>query len=115
FSKPELESCSVPFESVLDEETEVIIGSRRKRGVMHPGLTKEDLKEDLIGLSFSGGGIRSATFNLGVIQAFAKDRLLRHVDYLSTVSGGGYIGSWLSSWAYHRSRSKTPGANHIAQ
>ncbi|MGA2223600.1 MAG: patatin-like phospholipase family protein [Syntrophobacteraceae bacterium] len=115
FSKPELEGSSVPFESVLDEETEVIFGSRRKRGVVHPGLTKEDLKEDLIGLSFSGGGIRSATFNLGVIQAFAKDRLLRHVDYLSTVSGGGYIGSWLSSWAYHRSRSKTPGANHIAQ
>lgn len=49
------------------------------------------------GLGFSGGGIRSATFNLGILQAFAKQGLLRKVDYLSTVSGGGYIGSWLSA------------------
>lgn len=54
--------------------------------------------DQLFGLAFSGGGIRSATFNLGVIQALAELRLLRQVDYLSTVSGGGYIGSWLSSW-----------------
>lgn len=52
----------------------------------------------LAGLAFSGGGIRSATFNLGVIQALAKLGLLKHFDYLSTVSGGGYIGSWLSAW-----------------
>ena len=24
--------------------------------------------------------------------------ILRWVDYLSTVSGGGYIGSWLAAW-----------------
>lgn len=51
----------------------------------------------LAGLSLSGGGIRSATFNLGVLQVFAKRGLLRWFDYLSTVSGGGYIGSALSS------------------
>ncbi len=51
----------------------------------------------LVGLAFSGGGIRSATFNLGVLQAFAELKLLRLFDYLSTVSGGGYIGSWLSA------------------
>jgi hypothetical protein len=73
------------------------------------------MKKDLIGLSLSGGGIRSATFNLGVIQAFAREHLLSHVDYLSTVSGGGYIGSWLSSWVYRRCRSGTFGPNHIAQ
>jgi hypothetical protein len=49
-----------------------------------------------LGLAFSGGGIRSATFNLGVIQALAERGLLRRFDYLSTISGGGYIGSWLS-------------------
>ena len=48
-----------------------------------------------IGLAFSGGGIRSATFNLGVLQGLQDLDLLRHVDYLSTVSGGGFIGSWL--------------------
>lgn len=50
-------------------------------------------------LCLSGGGIRSATFALGVLQALAKLKLLERFDYLSTVSGGGYIGSWLSAWA----------------
>jgi hypothetical protein len=66
-------------------------------------------------LCLSGGGIRSAAFALGVIQAFAVPRparilgsglaqpgpdqsLLSKFHYLSTVSGGGYIGSWLSAW-----------------
>jgi hypothetical protein len=48
-----------------------------------------------LGLAFSGGGIRSATFNLGVLQGLAELGLLPFIDYLSTVSGGGYIGSWL--------------------
>ena len=51
--------------------------------------------DSLCGLAFSGGGIRSATFNLGVLQRLQELDLLRHVDYLSTVSGGGYIGAWL--------------------
>jgi hypothetical protein len=50
---------------------------------------------NLIGLAFSGGGIRSATFNLGILQGLQELDLLRHMDYLSTVSGGGFIGSWL--------------------
>jgi len=48
-----------------------------------------------IGLAISGGGIRSATFGLGVLQALARAGLLRRFDYLSTVSGGGYVGSFL--------------------
>lgn len=47
------------------------------------------------GVALSGGGIRSATFNLGILQGLAERGLLKYVDYLSTVSGGGYIGSWL--------------------
>ncbi|HEU4842811.1 MAG TPA: patatin-like phospholipase family protein [Burkholderiaceae bacterium] len=50
------------------------------------------------GLALSGGGIRSATFGLGVLQALAAREALGHFDYLSTVSGGGYIGAWLSAW-----------------
>ena len=49
-------------------------------------------------IAFSGGGIRSATFNLGILQGLAKKGLLSKFDYLSTVSGGGYIGSWFISW-----------------
>ena len=52
----------------------------------------------LSALCISGGGIRSATFSLGVVQGLAKAGLLSRFDYMSTVSGGGYIGSWLSAW-----------------
>jgi hypothetical protein len=55
-------------------------------------------KMGLVGLAFSGGGIRSATFNLGILQGLGKYRKLHIFDYLSTVSGGGYIGSWLEAW-----------------
>lgn len=58
----------------------------------------EALGEDLVGLAFSGGGIRSATFNLGILQGLADLRLLKYFDYISTVSGGGYIGAWLCAW-----------------
>jgi hypothetical protein len=51
---------------------------------------------ELTGLALSGGGIRSAVFCLGVLQAFAKHNVLKNFDYLSTVSGGGYIGSSLT-------------------
>lgn len=47
------------------------------------------------GLALSGGGIRSATFGLGVLQALARNGLLRCFHYQSTVSGGGYIGAFL--------------------
>ncbi len=49
-------------------------------------------------LCLSGGGIRSATFSLGVLQGLAQQGQLRRFHYLSTVSGGGYIGSWLTAW-----------------
>ncbi len=56
--------------------------------------------EPFSALCISGGGIRSATFALGAIQALAEQGLLGGFDYLSTVSGGGYIGSWLTAWKH---------------
>ncbi|MBS4097372.1 MAG: patatin-like phospholipase family protein [Sulfuricella sp.] len=56
----------------------------------------------LSALAFSGGGIRSAVFNLGFIQGLAKGEALHVFDYLSTVSGGGYIGGWLSALHFRR-------------
>jgi len=67
---------------------EAVLAAERGAGAPAEGKAR--------GLAFSGGGIRSATFNLGVIQALAELKLLRRFDYLSTISGGGYIGSWLS-------------------
>ncbi|MFT5470171.1 MAG: hypothetical protein ACI8UO_005295 [Verrucomicrobiales bacterium] len=51
----------------------------------------------IVGLAFSGGGIRAATYALGVTTGLAKKGLLPQIDYLSTVSGGGYLGAFLSS------------------
>ena len=66
------------------------------------GYSQEEADErraNLCGLALSGGGIRSASFALGVLQALANAKMPA-VDYLSTVSGGGYIGSTLS-WLLH--------------
>ncbi len=102
---------AVSFAQVKEREEEEIRQRRRAFDIAAgPGGG-----EELLGLAISGGGIRSATFSLGIIQRLAErqetngrlrhgtapgehDGLLRHVDYLSTVSGGGYIGSWLYSW-----------------
>jgi hypothetical protein len=59
-----------------------------------------DLPEKRTALCFSGGGIRSASFGLGIVQGLARYGMLERFDYLSTVSGGGYLGSWLSAWIH---------------
>jgi hypothetical protein len=84
------------FEAVLDAE---MCGMAHLRPDMH--------KDNLIGLAFSGGGIRSATLNLGILQGLAKKGLLNKFDYLSTVSGGGYIGAWFSSLVKHSNHVNT--------
>jgi hypothetical protein len=65
-------------------------------------------------LCLSGGGIRSATFGLGVIQGLARLGLLAQFDYLSTVSGGGYIGSWLGAWIHRHPRGLPGVAGELA-
>lgn len=60
--------------------------------------TEAWVPENLTGLALSGGGIRSATFCLGLLQGLHKLKLLRIFDYISTVSGGGYVGGWWSAW-----------------
>ena len=68
--------------------------ARRLFAAIH-GLPPDD---ERAALCLSGGGIRSATFSLGVLQGLAQHGQLRRFHYLSTVSGGGYIGSWLTAW-----------------
>ena len=73
---------------------------------------REDFDRDNIkAVALSGGGIRSASFCLGVMQALAANDKLKKIDYLSTVSGGGYIGgslSWLWSGLWEKSGSQSP-------
>ena len=73
------------------------------------GETKRS--EPSVGFALSGGGIRSATFCLGVFQAFTKQPgLLRKIDYISSVSGGSFFASF-----YGRlfSREEIAGASEI--
>lgn len=66
---------------------------------------------DAVGMALSGGGIRSATFCLGVFRALARHRLVRRIDVLSTVSGGGYFGSFLGGLFTPRTNAAAPAAN----
>ncbi|MEK6335348.1 MAG: patatin-like phospholipase family protein [Acidobacteriota bacterium] len=66
-------------------------------------------------LCLSGGGVRSAVFNLGIIQGLARCGLLERFDYLSTVSGGGFIGGWLSAWIRRENRNVGTVANLLAK
>ena len=92
----------------VGKENERIAQRREKLDVSPPGVAPDKSgKPGAWGLALSGGGIRSATFSLGVLQALAKAELdqgqgrktawLRFFDYLSTVSGGGYIGAFFVS------------------
>jgi hypothetical protein len=51
----------------------------------------EDPEPGKAGICCSGGGIRSAAFNLGALQALQSKRALSEAKYLSAVSGGSYI------------------------
>ena len=66
-------------------------------------------------LCLSGGGIRSASFAVGVLQGLARGGLLERFDYLSTVSGGGFAGAWLSAWIHRTKHPPTPDAAGVAE
>jgi predicted acylesterase/phospholipase RssA len=106
--------------AVIADEMKAISGRRQAlaTGQPHelpPKPTPGDL--DPVGLCLSGGGIRSAAFCLGALQALdakvatalpaGRDaRVLSFIDYLSTVSGGGYIGA--AATARMRGRTARP-------
>jgi hypothetical protein len=90
---------SVDIEEVLRREHE-LIQDWRKRSCRHP--KEEGQNQNYTGLAFSGGGIRSATFNLGLLQGLAREGCLKQIDYISSVSGGSYINSWLCSWIHRK-------------
>ena len=89
----------IGLDQVMANEGIYLRSRRRRAGV-------PDTQTPPIGLALSGGGIRSATLYLGAIQTLAKAGLGGRIDYLSTVSGGGYIGAALSSLLSCRVRNK---------
>ena len=80
------------FKYIFKDELERI--AKRRKQV--EGLAPGEPEKDAVGLAFSGGGIRSATFNLGLSQALERYGVLKRTDYLSTSSGGGYVGASIS-------------------
>ncbi|HJQ38407.1 MAG TPA: patatin-like phospholipase family protein [Thermoanaerobaculia bacterium] len=91
-----IDSCHLSrFNALLIEAaySEYVANGHTERVLYHAVHRKKTAA-----LCLSGGGIRSATFNLGILQGLADHRLLNRFHYVSTVSGGGYVGSWLSSW-----------------
>jgi hypothetical protein len=100
------------FDEIFEREI-AVINNRRRRYADSRGTIRLELETPanasgertrrpprdagVVGLALSGGGIRSAAFCLGAVQALDETEVLRRVDYLSTVSGGGYIGCSLTA------------------
>jgi hypothetical protein len=120
--KPDIERFGVKFDETL-KELNVAYGLADEKGFaldldedararIEKKINSEMVKEfyswlhgrerPRSALCLSGGGIRSATFGLGILQGLARRGLLSEFDYLSTVSGGGYLGGWFSAWVHRR-------------
>jgi sulfite exporter TauE/SafE len=98
--------------AVLEAEYEALYGTKPfpDGGPADPEVRLRELHRLLhlrrpTAVCLSGGGIRSATFGLGVLQALARSGVLGKTDYLSTVSGGGYVGGWFTAWVHREGRS----------
>lgn len=90
---------AVGIEAVLQSEDIEIIRLCKARGACDRFNPDEKLEvPERLGLAFSGGGIRSASVNMGLLQSFARSGLLKQAHYISGVSGGGYILGWLTAW-----------------
>jgi hypothetical protein len=114
----------VGFDKVFAEEIAAINLRRDRQAPPRPHATLELEEEDkdpeghpvvrptagsdLVGLSLSGGGVRSASFCLGALQALDELSVLQKVDYLSTVSGGGYIATSMTAAMSQSQDSKFP-------
>ncbi|MCX7279120.1 MAG: hypothetical protein NTZ15_17680 [Burkholderiales bacterium] len=98
--------------ALLEAERQAVAARRRLvLGEVQAQADPAALDLPRVGLALSGGGVRSATFALGLLRGLAQNRsrpaqppaavqrdlasdgLLGRVDYLSTVSGGGYTGA----------------------
>ena len=86
------DGTSAVLEAINSAERDLI---HLRRGI-DPKVTTDPV-HDAFGLAMSGGGIRSATFCLGVVQVLARRGILKNVDVMSTVSGGGYLGTFITS------------------
>ncbi len=110
--KPHLQQAKQALKNMLPQESSYVNSSQEQLEIERKAIAKWTEKtgktdaKNLTGIALSGGGIRSAVFSLGVLQALAHHDVLKRFDYLSTVSGGGYIGSCLTWWLSGKSGDK---------
>jgi len=104
----EIGPLPLSFECVLEDEYAFLhaASDQPPPGEFAAGLTAADVvrrhaRARHSALCLSGGGVRSGSFGLGVMQGLARAGVLGKFDYISTVSGGGYVGGWLSAWRLH--------------
>jgi hypothetical protein len=81
------------FKDIVAQEKAALQIRRQKHQQEH-GTSEQP---NWFGISLSGGGIRSATINLGFLKTLNKFGILKKSDYLSTVSGGGYTHSYVQA------------------
>ena len=89
-----LKNKKLNFHQVIKEEDEYLKARRKYR---NGDAEADQLDDTRFGIAMSGGGIRSATINLGILKTLNKFGVLAKADYLSTVSGGGYTGAYVQS------------------
>jgi hypothetical protein len=84
---------ATPMDTILASERALIREYAKKRSE-----PREPDQQATVGLALSGGGLRSVTFSLGVLQALAETGLLGRIDYLSSTGGGSLLAGWLITW-----------------
>lgn len=89
------QAASAP-EAPVPDPLEALVEERRKH--LGPAI-ESGLQPGRWGLALSGGGVRSATFCYGLVSALARNGVFSRFDYMSTVSGGGYIGAMIGRLA----------------
>jgi hypothetical protein len=85
---------SIIPQSLPVDGPEALLASSPGDGELAPPLRDEwapDAEERRIGICCSGGGIRSAAYNLGALQALHVEGVFQKAKYLTAVSGGAYI------------------------
>jgi len=73
----------------------LVFGAQAEPVPSHLGLVEQP-QDDKLGICCSGGGIRSAAFNLGALQWLQEKGQLQKASYLAAVSGGSYIAAAMS-------------------
>ncbi len=83
------------YKEIIRQEQEQLRLRRQKLGQEH-GTPDQ---ANWFGIALSGGGIRSAIINLGLLRTLNKFGILQRADYLSSVSGGGYTHAYVQETA----------------